>query len=733
MSIFDWSESVSNFPTSEVDKLAAERGINPLTIESLRQRGWIGRCYVPKWKTLCVAFPIADKDGTVYRAHCRCPQRNGNGRWDWAYEPETDPLNRPIPALIIGQLGTAHTAHILESQWDGIALIDRLDLIGDIDAGEVCVIATRGADFGNRLAALRWPGKVTIYAWPQNDKAGQKWIAKVVVSVGGCYVVDVPKVHKDLGEWVKVGGALAADIEPTIDHSQRQEPSYDRQEPESPDVYKQIDVNDLLLSLDDEEPLPSFPLDTLPRTFRAPIEEVMRHYRVPALIPVACALVINGAALGRGLVTKSNVRRTYPNLYAIIGAKSGTGKTVVFDEFMAPLEQLQYEMLTDFKAQEKPRAEAELKLIQAEVQRLLKIKTSPQTFDPADDARQERLSELLQKQAELEDRLEAASRLWCVDFTSEALGVLLANSHEQIAVLSDEGGLALYNMLGRYTKGVVTDDILLCKAKSVNATTVDRLSRPPILLRRPCVALLLLVQPDLLRMAFSNERLLVGGFLARCLSADSRIQIQYEDESSFSEVNFDVMETWNRHIRSLVKNFRAADDPYWVNPEQGVRALSRKYHNQIVDQIRGALWDIDSFAMRWVERAWEIALNLHAGFYGVECYRHPLSKETFANAIQISTYFAERQLEVLNAMRVKTINDNRDRLQEILEANGKKPVTLRDLKRRHGMERQEVLNNVKSHPELFGIAEVRRTTGGRLSLVVHLQSNPLPKMTAKQV
>ena len=93
----------------------------------------------------------------------------------------------------------------------------------------------------------------------------------------------------------------------------------------------------------------------------------MRHYRVPALIPAACALVINSAALGRGIVIKSNLRRTYANLFAIIGAKSGTGKTVVFDEFMALLEELQHEMIASFKAEEKPRTEAELKLIQAEV------------------------------------------------------------------------------------------------------------------------------------------------------------------------------------------------------------------------------------------------------------------------------------------------------------------------------------------------------------------------------
>ena len=142
-------------------------------------------------------------------------------------------------------------------------------------------------------------------------------------------------------------------------------------------------------------------------------------------------------------------------------------------------------------------------------------------------------------------------------------------------------------------------------------------------------------------MAFSNERLLVGGFLARCLSADSKMKIQYEDEATMPEVDPNIMETWNQHIFDMVKNFRSAEDPYWINPEQGVHALSRKYHNDIVDQIRGALWDIDAFAMRWVERAWEIALNLHAGLYGTECYRHPLTKKTFDNAVLMTCAYCE--------------------------------------------------------------------------------------------
>jgi hypothetical protein len=209
----------------------------------------------------------------------------------------------------------------------------------------------------------------------------------------------------------------------------------------------------------------------------------------------------------------------------------------------------------------------------------------------------------------LEDKLQGAQRLWCVDFTSEALGLLLAANGEQMAVLTDEGGIVLYNLLGRYTKGDVTDDVLLCKAKTVNGTTVDRVGRAPIVLHHPCVTMLLLTQPDLLYRAFGNERLLVGGFLARCLAADSRLEVQYEQDSENPMPNEEIMAGWNAYIRSLVKTFRYAAEPYEIPVGPEVRKLSREYYNENVDLIRGSLPDVSSFAARWTEHAWGIAQN----------------------------------------------------------------------------------------------------------------------------
>jgi hypothetical protein len=295
-----------------------------------------------------------------------------------------------------------------------------------------------------------------------------------------------------------------------------------------------------------------------------------------------------------------------------------------------------------------------------------------------------------------------------------------------MAVLTDEGGLALYNMLGRYTKGNITDDILLCKAKTVNATTVDRVCREPIVLHHPCVTLLLLVQPDLLYKAFDNERLWVGGFLARCLAADSRMEAQYEDETTLAEADPEIMRAWNEYIKSLVKTFRFAEDPCPIAVGGGVRELSRTFHNEIVDQIRGTLSDISSFAIRWTERAWEIALNLHAAHYGDECYREPLNSSTFSDAIRISRFFADRQLEVLQRPRIKAMNEQRDRLEEILSTNGGKPVTLRDLSHHHGLDPKEIFSSVKSHPDLFGMATRQPLHGGHKSVILFLKSNPPP-------
>lgn len=89
--------------------------------------------------------------------------------------------------------------------------------------------------------------------------------------------------------------------------------------------------------------------------------------------------------------------------------------------------------------------------------------------------------------------------------------------------------------------------------------------------------MLLLVQPDLFQKAFSNERLLVGGLLARCLAAYSKMEVQYEDEKTLPEVDSEIMARWDQHIRSLIKTFRFAEEPCPIPVGKGVKELSSKF------------------------------------------------------------------------------------------------------------------------------------------------------------
>jgi hypothetical protein len=135
-----------------------------------------------------------------------------------------------------------------------------------------------------------------------------------------------------------------------------------------------------------------------------------------------------------------------------------------------------------------------------------------------------------------------------------------------------------------------------------------------------------------------------------------------------------------------------------------------------------------------VERAWEISINLHMGIYGADWADRPaaLGKETFENAIRISDFFAERQLEVLGRPRIEAQKKQRSRLEEVLMENHKNPMTIRTLRDRHGIKKEEVISTVKSHPDIFGMVVADPPRGGSKSTLVFLKSNPPPRVRFKK-
>jgi hypothetical protein len=331
MQDFSWRDRQIKHTPAFVKAVADERGINESTVQGLLNREFIGGVFVQKWNEPTVAFPIQDEHtGEIFRAHCR--------RWkdkDWVYEPYADPKVRGVTALVYGNFETATKIYLFESQWDAISLIDILNLFDEIDAGQVCLITTRGAQNAKKLGHFTWPenssGK-SIYTFGQNDDAGRRWLETVIEIVGGAYVVPTPVAYNDLGEWVKDGHATACDIENAIDHAElrRAKPTEDsgQEEPkEEVCPYPAVDWTNIETAQESRARFVQevfYPEQSILKTyldFARTVSESSDTHLLGAILPVV------GALLARRVYVEWPQRNIYPNLFSLLVGPAGQRKS----------------------------------------------------------------------------------------------------------------------------------------------------------------------------------------------------------------------------------------------------------------------------------------------------------------------------------------------------------------------------------------------------------------------
>jgi hypothetical protein len=115
---------------------------------------------------------------------------------------------------------------------------------------------------------------------------------------------------------------------------------------------------------------------------------------------------------------------------------------------------------------------------------------------------------------------------------------------------------------------------------------------------------------------------------------------------------------WNETLDKLTdsERFLAIVDPCVMPPEPEREAL--------VAWVRADLSDVKSYAMRWAEQAWRLAVGLHAAKHGRVAHNHPLALETAQSAI--ASWFADQQLEILTKSRHKSARKLEDEVLELL-------------------------------------------------------------------
>jgi hypothetical protein len=412
-------------------------------------------------------------------------------------------------------------------------------------------------------------------------------------------------------------------------------------------------------------------------------------------------LGILSASIGAGLQIKSGPNRvTRANLYLMPTAESGSGKSETFRHAAKPLFDYENELIERWLKETRPRLLADAELLESEIAKLKKGKVK------SDSEREKLRGELEAKKiamADVDARL-ITPRLYCDDVTSERLAVMLAQNQEQLASLSPDAGNIVNILLGRYLRLDRTDEGIYLKAFSGDNCRVDRQGREPVLLKRPCLCVLWLVQPDKLETLLAERSLTDGGLIPRLLICHTGAlpRLIVEGAEGIPSATADA---WAMLLRKLIQTFRMAIEFSTIDPTPEARRLMDTHYNKIVERRRTDLRDVTTYAARWNEQAWRIAVCLHACLHDEEAGRRTLEASTAASAIALADWFANEQLRILARGREAA---RRAKLDEVLEmlADSPEGITAREVLRARIVdsagEARELLGRMEGEGELLG-------------------------------
>lgn len=469
---------------------------------------------------------------------------------------------------------------------------------------------------------------------------------------------------------------------------------------------------------DDASPVPAFPLHCLPPVAESMAREMIR-VTTAQNEPLAAAVILGtlSASIGAGLELPTGGGRTVRgNLFLLAVAESGTGKGENFTFAGDPFFGAEADAVRAWETQEKPRIASELAVAEKRAKRFCDIAAKATDSANEENAMNE-FKAATSRAAELARKLESGPRYRVADVTKEALAVAMQGQPgEAVASMSSEARGIFSIVKGRYGKEGGDEDFY-CSGYSGDPLTVDRIGRQRVTLRRPCLSILWMVQPDAARTAMADPSLMESGMIPRFLMFDPKAEPKERFEHP-APIASAILSAWDNLIRALVSAYRNnGNDPATVNPSADATAAFDNFGRETVRrrQRAGDLADVAAFVSRWAENAQRLALVLHSARHGSKAHSKPLESATARDAIEILRWFADRQLEMLH--RGRRENRKKDLLALLtLLAEAKGKITFRELRRSHSLEDEKIRDIHSFFPNAFNI--VRCETGGRPSWAV---------------
>jgi replicative DNA helicase len=416
-----------------------------------------------------------------------------------------------------------------------------------------------------------------------------------------------------------------------------------------------------------------FPLDSFPPILRAYAQSLSATYEVPAPLYLGMMLGALSGAAGKGFQLSGGASgwSNYANLFLLFGLETGAGKSVV-NAIVQPIQAEQSRRKREWECERLPVLKAHLERLKKELKDLGK------------EAGQSDRNRLAKEIALKEGAMVYEPALMLGSCTTAALAKNLQNmEHETALLFSPEAGDLVRVALGLYRETGMDADLLL-SGFTGEPYAQSRAGTGNADIKNPCLSILGMVQPSIIREVLEHKEAKERGLLGRFLFLPLSHPL-VPDGGNRPPIGTDERARWETLLERVLKmRLESKGSPHPVECTGGAKEVFRVAHNESVEWINGQHQDLRAWLVRYREQALRVALCLHLA---KDPGSTQLSEETARRAVAFVRWSVAQLFEMLHSSRSESL---RERLQEMAAiVSGSEYVTFRDL-RRGGFEEAEV-------------------------------------------
>lgn len=359
------------------------------------------------------------------------------------------------------------------------------------------------------------------------------------------------------------------------------------------------------------------------------------------------------------------------NIWPIVPLEPGNRKTSVLLLMAAPLRQWEREQIASLAQKI---AEAESTRATAEARIAVLRSQAARAEGSADYA--DRSAEIAELEAALPE-VPKIRRLWAQDVTPEALGMLMSENGEAIALISDEGGI--FDILaGRYSNGVPNLDLFL-QAHAGAPVRVDRGSRTPVMMDSPALTIVLSPQPDLLHGLAQKPGFRGRGLLARFLFLLPGSRLGYRSGNT-SPVPQAVLSDYAGHVRALLQLERPESGPHYIRVSPDALAEWSEFSATVETWMRdgGRFENLRDWGGKLPGAAARIAGLFHCAEHALQMPHLELSLETMRRALEFAAILSDHALAAFDMMGADVTLKDARKVWNWIQRERKPKFTFRD-------------------------------------------------------